>query len=409
MHLRFFQSSSSSSSRRIIQRRVLSSSSSSSSNRTHHRYNFKKWWKISAATAAATTSYFVSRDFVLLKPIHPEPWNPLFVSHKTSLMRLDDDETIYDYYEFGDVLGEGGFSVVYEGKCLETKASVAIKVVDKENSNLADVKNEIAIMVKTGIHPNIVSLRAAYDTKKAYILILDLVRGGEVFEHVVSKGTLSEKYACMLFKAVASAVEHMHKHGIVHNDLKPENLLLTNADDDALLFLQIEGNEDKIERSGLLKVADFGESYFMDSYIDDDEEDDIFPVEDQDNNETNETSFSMRQFRTRRPKFRGGGTPAYMSPERVRRDGYSSADDMWAMGVCLFIMLCGSHPFDPNGSRSAINIADEIERGMCFFSSSCLFFCLSLSISHTTHTHTQAITTRTILSGQHSPPQLVIL
>ena len=52
-----------------------------------------------------------------------------------------------------------------------------------------------------------------------------------------------------------------------------------------------------------------------------------------------------------------------MSPERVRRAGHSKADDMWAMGVCLFIMLCGSHPFDPNGSRSAISIADEIERG----------------------------------------------
>ena len=50
-------------------------------------------------------------------------------------------------------MGEGGFSVVYHGKCKQSDSAVAIKVVDKETSNLADVKNEIAIMVKTGIHP----------------------------------------------------------------------------------------------------------------------------------------------------------------------------------------------------------------------------------------------------------------
>jgi len=132
-------------------------------------------------TAAAVTTLCVAyRQNIGAQPEPPVPWSPLFVSRKTSIMTLDDDETIYDYYEFGDILGQGGFSVVYQGTCLETKSKVAIKVVDKENSNLADVKNEIAIMVKTGIHPNIVSLHAAYDTEKAYILILDLVRGGEV-------------------------------------------------------------------------------------------------------------------------------------------------------------------------------------------------------------------------------------
>ena len=152
---------------------------------------------------------------------------------------------------------------------------------------------------------------------------------------------------------MANAVEHMHLRGIVHNDLKPENLLLTTDSEDACL-----------------KVADFGESYFMDDYFD---EDDEIAVEEQnyyitangddDVEPTKHSSFDMKQFRTRRPRFRGGGTPAYMSPERVRRAEHSNADDIWAMGVCLFIMLCGSHPFDPNGSRSAISIADEIERG----------------------------------------------
>lgn len=229
---------------------------------------------------------------------HPTPWSPLFVSRKTSIMQLDDDETIYDYYDFGRVLGEGGFSVVYHGKCKQTESAVAIKVVDKENSNLADVKNEIAIMVKTGIHPNIVSLHAAYDTEKAYILILDLVRGGEVFEHVVQKGTLSEKYACLLFKAVASAVQHMHNRGIVHNDLKPENLLLTTDSEDAYL-----------------KVTDFGESYFTDEYleensIDEEKMENSKDEEARTNNLEETSSFNdIRQFRTRRPRFRGGGTP----------------------------------------------------------------------------------------------------
>ena len=146
------------------------------------------------ATVAVVSAFGIFQNRDAFNFTEPVPWSPLFVSRKTSIMKLDDDETIYDYYDFGHVLGEGGFSVVYHGKCKQSDSAVAIKVVDKETSNLADVKNEIAIMVKTGIHPNIVSLHAAYDTEKAYILILDLVRGGEVFEHVVQKGTLSEKY-----------------------------------------------------------------------------------------------------------------------------------------------------------------------------------------------------------------------
>ena len=151
------------------------------------------------ASVAVVSAFgiFLNRDAFNL-PTEPVPWSPLFVSRKTSIMKLDDDETIHDYYDFGHVLGVGGFSVVYYGKCKQSDSAVAIKVVDKESSNLADVKNEIAIMVKTGIHPNIVSLHAAYDTEKAYILILDLVRGGEVFEHVVQKGTLSEKYVLFI-------------------------------------------------------------------------------------------------------------------------------------------------------------------------------------------------------------------
>ena len=96
---------------------------------------------------------------------------------------------------------------------------------------------------------------------------------------------ITHRYACLLFKAVAKAVQHMHNRGIVHNDLKPENLLLTTDSEDACL-----------------KVTDFGESYFTDEYFKQMEErgesvEEEIEMESEAPAET--SSFSdMRQFRT---------------------------------------------------------------------------------------------------------------
>jgi len=125
---------------------------------------------------------------------------------------------------------------------------------------------------------------------------------GELFDYVVQKGTLTEEEASHIVRMVTSALVYMHRKGIIHRDLKPENLLLT----------RIPLSPKDVE----VKIIDFGLSKHF----------------------RNDSSTQIaRTFL---------GTKGYLAPEMIQRQDYTRAVDAWALGVIIFVLLCGCLPFD---------------------------------------------------------------
>ncbi|EGG24005.1 putative protein serine/threonine kinase [Cavenderia fasciculata] len=211
---------------------------------------------------------------------------------------------IEDFYEFGHEIGRlttitsGAFSVVRHGTHKESGEEVAIKAISKQHVSEADMNRftrEIEIMKKLK-HKNIIQLIEVFDSQDYLFLVLELVRGGELFDKIVDRGQYSERDACNLVRQIVSAVQYMHQHGVCHRDLKPENLLCS-ADDEAEQFV---------------RIADFGLSKI----------------------------------------FEGGeelktacGTPDYVAPEILECKPYDTSVDMWSIGVITYILLCGFAPF----------------------------------------------------------------
>ena len=205
-------------------------------------------------------------------------------------------------YVLGKTLGEGAFAVVRHAIHTATGNEYAVKLVQKGRTNEDMLQHEVAVLAEAGQHKHIVSLIDRFDAPPdAWALVFDLVSGGEVFDRICESGNYSEREAAAVVRQVSLALQHLHSSGIVHRDLKPENLLLVSHD----AYADV-------------KLADFGLADFTGA--------DAPPL-------------SGRK-----------GTIAYMAPEVFRGETYGQEVDLWALGVIMFILLAGYHPFDPDGS-----------------------------------------------------------
>lgn len=123
-------------------------------------------------------------------------------------------------------VGEGAFGLVYKAKDRRTGDRVAIKAVPRSAGNSTAFKREIDALVylkEQGGHPAICQLRANYQTDDYFYFVLDLVEGGEMFDHLASHGPYSEADAARLIREIASALAFLHGIHMVHGDMKPEN------------------------------------------------------------------------------------------------------------------------------------------------------------------------------------------
>ena len=148
-------------------------------------------------------------------------------------------------------LGEGGFGAVYLAKDRRTKESVAVKKISKKFTDDSSFQREMNAFLhirERGGHPNICGLRENFDEGDYFYLVLDLVSGGEMFEHLCSHGAYSEADAARLVREVASALAFIHGIGVVHGDLKPENLMLSS----------------EIQSEAVIKLVDFGCAQIID-------------------------------------------------------------------------------------------------------------------------------------------------
>ncbi|KAJ4375468.1 hypothetical protein N0V86_006999 [Didymella sp. IMI 355093] len=237
--------------------------------------------------------------------------------------------TKFGNYILGQTLGEGEFGKVKMGWKRDSSVEVAIKLIRREtlgsNSNrLAKIYREIHIL--RGLdHPNIVRLHEMVETERHIGIILEYASGGELFDYILNHRYLKDGPARKLFAQLISGVGYLHKRGIVHRDLKLENLLL--------------------DRNKNIIITDFG---FANTFDPKDElsEEIEYRLGDKD---------FIRQLGFDNPETRRGdlmqtscGSPCYAAPELVVSDSlYTGCKvDVWSCGVILYAMLAGYLPFD---------------------------------------------------------------
>ncbi|XP_041797402.1 serine/threonine-protein kinase DCLK1b isoform X3 [Chelmon rostratus] len=207
--------------------------------------------------------------------------------------------SIADRYKVGRTLGDGNFAVVRE--CVErsTGREYALKIISKDKCRGKEhmIQSEVSILRRVK-HPNIVLLIEEMDTHCELYLVMELVKGGDLFDAITSSNKYTERDAsCMLFN-LASAIKYLHSLNIVHRDIKPENLLVYEHHDG----------------SKSLKLGDFGLATVVNG-----------------------------------PLYTVCGTPTYVAPEIVAETGYGLKVDIWAAGVITYILLCGFPPFRGSG------------------------------------------------------------
>jgi len=200
-----------------------------------------------------------------------------------------------DYQLLNPPLGQGSFSVVYEGVD-KSGNHFAIKSINKRHIKKDLLSREIQIMKKLN-HENILKCKDVYESEEKIYLILELVKGGELYDYIVEK-EFNEDEARDVVLQLLSAIEYLHGNGIAHRDLKPENVLCIDKSTGEKRVLQI-------------KVADFGLS----------------------------KQFSADDLKSR------CGSPTYVAPEVIESTTYNEAVDMWALGVITFVLLTGCFPF----------------------------------------------------------------
>jgi p90 ribosomal S6 kinase len=239
-------------------------------------------------------------------------------------VRCDSDQLVRNGHEKGDpsqfellkVLGEGSFGKVFLVRKVvgaDNGRLYAMKVLKKATLKVRDrhrTKMERNILVDVE-HPFIVKLHYAFQTAGKLYLILDFLRGGDLFSRLSKEVMFTEEDVKFYLAELALALNHLHSLGIIYRDLKPENVLL--------------------DADGHIALTDFGLSKL--------------PLE-----EGKAYSFC--------------GTVEYMAPEVVNRKGHSFAADWWSFGVLMFEMLTGSLPFQGSNRRDTMTQILKAKLGM---------------------------------------------
>ncbi|KAM4014359.1 ribosomal protein S6 kinase alpha-5 [Anomaloglossus baeobatrachus] len=224
------------------------------------------------------------------------------------------DSPFYQHYELDlkeKPLGEGSFSICR--KCLHKKNNqeYAVKIISKRMES--NTQKEIAAMRLCEGHPNIVKLHDIYHDQLHTFLVMELLKGGELFERIKKKKSFSESEASHIMRKLVSAVSHMHDVGVVHRDLKPENFLFTDESDNSEI-----------------KIIDFG----------------FARLKPPDNQPLKTPCFTLH----------------YAAPELLNANGYDESCDLWSLGVILYTMLSGQVPFQCHEKTLMCASAEDIMR-----------------------------------------------
>mmetsp|Transcript_26360 Transcript_26360/g.44493 ORF Transcript_26360/g.44493 Transcript_26360/m.44493 type:complete len:344 (-) Transcript_26360:111-1142(-) len=220
------------------------------------------------------------------------------------------DSMVKETYSVGKVLGHGASGEVYAVTHKVTGKKFACKVV-KKNANMNDAQSmstEIEIMKRIR-HRNIVSTYELYETPKCLWIILELVDGGDLYHFLANAEGYNEVIASRQMKQALAGIHYLHSLGVVHRDLKLDNILILGS---------VQACE--------VKIADFGLSALV--HLDEDGYD-------------AESSAKRKRYTHLTEMW---GTVEYFAPEVINQ-AYGPQADVWALGCVLYEMLCGEQAF----------------------------------------------------------------
>nr|XP_046172842.1 microtubule-associated serine/threonine-protein kinase 2-like isoform X1 [Oncorhynchus gorbuscha] len=214
-------------------------------------------------------------------------------------------------FEMTKLLSNGAYGAVYLVRHKETKQRFAMKKINKQNLMLrnqiqqAFVERDILTFAE---NPFVVSMYCSFQTRRHLCMVMEYVEGGDCANLLKNMGPLPVDMARMYFAETVLALEYLHNYGIVHRDLKPDNLLVTSMG-------HIKLTDFGLSKVGLMNMT----TNLYEGHI-----------------EKDAREFSDKQV---------CGTPEYIAPEVILRQGYGKPVDWWAMGIILYEFLVGCVPF----------------------------------------------------------------
>ena len=194
-------------------------------------------------------------------------------------------------YKIFQTLGSGGFGTVYLAEDTWIDKKVALKVPHKQNLDFGELLREPRLLASLN-HPNIVTILTAEKQENVFFIVMEFVPGESLEAVIAREGALDVARALDYTCQICNAVDHAHRHGVLHRDLRPSNVI--------------------VSESGMVKVADFGTSRFLEIAA-------------------HGTTII--------------GSPPYMAPEQFRGKAVF-ASDVYSLGVTMYQMLTGLMPYD---------------------------------------------------------------
>ena len=203
---------------------------------------------------------------------------------------------LQDRYEIIELIGSGGMAEVYRAFCHKMQRTVAIKVLKEEYNDNADFIKRFtqeALAAAQLSHPNLVNVYEVEHTDGFYYIVMEFVDGITLKEYIHQKGKLEQREAVGIAIQVANGLAEVHRRGIVHRDVKPQNMIISS--------------------DGKVKLADFG---------------------------------IARMVSTETMSQEAMGSVHYISPEHAQGKATDARSDLYSLGICLYEMVTGTVPFD---------------------------------------------------------------